>query len=164
MQSIEMNRNGGDAVVVVGAGIVGVCTAWHLLRHGADVTLIDRDEPGRGCSYGNAGAVSSGSVAPLAMPGVMRDALTMLLDPAAPLRIPLHYLPKVASWLRRFVRASDPAEVRRIAQVLSTLLANSIEKHVEMLNEIGASDILRRSGQLYLYPDEKWLAKDSMSW
>ena len=35
-----------DAIIVIGAGIVGVCTAWHLLRRGADVTLIDRDEPG----------------------------------------------------------------------------------------------------------------------
>ena len=77
----QANRNGRDAVVVIGAGIVGVCTAWHLLRRGANVLLIDRDEPGLGCSYGNAGAVSFGSVAPLAMPGVMRDALRMLLDP-----------------------------------------------------------------------------------
>jgi len=51
-----MSGNGRNAIVVVGAGIVGVCTAWHLLRHGADVTLIDRDDPGLGCSYGNAGA------------------------------------------------------------------------------------------------------------
>src|SRR5207253_775182 len=139
------------------------CTAWHLLRRGANVTLIDRDEPGRGCSYGNAGALSFGSVAPLAMPGVMRDALSMLLDPAAPLRIPLSYLPQAASWLWRFVRASRPDEVRRISSVLSTLLAHSIEKHIEMLSEAGAPDIVRRTGQLYLYPDAQWLAKDNMS-
>jgi glycine/D-amino acid oxidase-like deaminating enzyme len=159
-----MSRDGRDAVVVVGAGIIGVCTAWHLLRRGADVTLIDRDEPGRGCSYGNAGAVSFGSVAPLAMPGVMRDALSMLLDPAAPLRIPLPYLPKAAPWLWRFVRASQPEVVRRLSNVLSTLLANSMEKHLDMLSEIGASELVRRAGQLHLYPDEKWLAKDTMSW
>jgi D-amino-acid dehydrogenase len=159
-----MSRDGRDAVVVVGAGIVGVCTAWHLLRRGADVTLIDRDEPGLGCSYGNAGAVSFGSVAPLAMPGVMRDALSMLLDPAAPLRIPLPYLPKAAPWLWRFVRASQPEEVRRLSNVLSTLLANSMEKHLDMLSEIGASELVRCTGQLHLYPDEKWLAKDTMSW
>src|SRR3981081_964303 len=159
-----MSRNGRDAIVVVGAGIVGVCTAWHLKRRGANVTLVDRDEPGLGCSYGNAGALSCGSVAPLAMPGVMRGALRMLVDPAAPLRIPLSYLPKAAPWLRQFVRASQPDEVRRISGALSTLLANSIEKHMEMLGEVGASDVLRRTGQLYLYPDEKWLAKDTMSW
>lgn len=151
-------------VTVIGAGIVGVCTAWHLLHRGADVTLVDRDEPGRGCSYGNAGALSCGSVAPLAMPGVMRDALTMLLDPAAPLRIPLAYLPKAAPWLMRFVRSSRPDAVRRIADALSSLLATSIERHEEMLHDVGAPDLLRRTGQLYLYPDEKALRKDTMSW
>jgi glycine/D-amino acid oxidase-like deaminating enzyme len=159
-----MSRNGRDTVVVVGAGIVGVCTAWHLLRRGGAVTLIDRDEPGLGCSFGNAGALSFGSVAPLAMPGVMRDAVRMLLDPAAPLRIPLHYLPKAAPWLTRFVRASRPAEVRRISRVLSTLLAKAIERHIEILSEIGVADLVRRTGHLYLYPDEKWLRKDALSW
>jgi len=158
-----MTGNGREPIVVVGAGIVGVCTAWHLLRRGAEVTLIDRDEPGRGCSFGNAGAVSFGSVAPLAMPGVMRDAVKMLLDPAAPLRIPLGYLPTAASWLTQFVRAARPDEVKRIAQALSTLLANAMEKHVELLREIGAPEIVQRTGQLHLYPDESWLAKDTMS-
>src|SRR4249920_3826199 len=128
----QTNKKGRDAVVVIGSGIVGVCTAWHLLRRGADVLLIDRDEPGLGCSYGNAGALSFGSVAPLAMPGVMRDAVRMLLDPAAPLRIPLHYLPKAAPWLMRFVRASRPDEVRRLSCVLAALLGNSIDKHIEI--------------------------------
>jgi glycine/D-amino acid oxidase-like deaminating enzyme len=159
-----MNGNGRDRVVVVGAGIVGVAAAWHLLRRGADVTLVDRDEPGRGCSYGNAGALSCGSVAPLAMPGVMRDALSMLLDPSAPLRIPPSYLPRAAPWLAQFVRAARPDTVRRISDALSTLLANSIERHLELLGEIGAADLVRRSGQLYLYPDTAYLAKDTMSW
>src|SRR5215813_12879521 len=164
MPPSDASKSRHDTVVVVGAGIVGVCTAWHLLHRGLDVTLIDRDEPGRGCSFGNAGALSFGSVAPLAMPGVMRDALSMLFDPAAPLRIPLAYLPKAAPWLTRFVRASHADEVRRISDVLSTLLDQAIEKHMEILSEAGATDIVRRTGQLYLYPDEKALAKDTMSW
>jgi D-amino-acid dehydrogenase len=159
-----MSVSKGDSVVVIGAGIVGVCAAWQLQRRGANVTLVDRDEPGRGCSYGNAGALSFGSVAPLAMPGVMRDALSMLLDPAAPLRIPLSYLPKAAPWLRQFVRASQEDHVLRISRALSSLLVNSIEKHVEILDEARATDIVRLTGQLYLYPNEKWLRKDAMSW
>jgi D-amino-acid dehydrogenase len=164
MQAIEISRRGRDSVVVVGAGIVGVCAAWHLLRRGTNVTLIDRDSPGRGCSYGNAGAVGSGSIVPLATPGIMRDAMRMLLNPAAPLRIPMSYLPRAAPWLTRFVRASRPNEVRRISDVLATLLAHSIERQIEILSEIGASEILRRTGLLCLYPDEKALAKDAMAW
>ena len=159
-----MNGNSSGNVVVIGAGIVGVCVAWQLTRRGAEVTLIDRDAPGLGCSFGNAGALSFGSVAPLAMPGVTRDGLSMLIDPAAPLRIPLDYLPRAAPWLWRFVRAARPEAVRRISAALASLLANSIEKHLEILNEIGAADLVRRSGQLHLYPDDAWLAKDAMSW
>src|SRR5207248_1764015 len=61
--------------------------------------------------------------------------------------------------LWRFVRAARPDEVQRIARTLSTLLANSMEKHVEMLREIGAPEIIRRTGQLYLYPDENGFGK-----
>src|SRR6185436_230142 len=77
---------------------------------------------------------------------------------------PPSYLAKAAPWLWRFVRAAEPNEVRRISDALSSLLAHSIEKHVEILKEAGAPELVRRSGQLYLYPDEKWLAKDTMSW
>ena len=159
-----MTTDKRPTVVVVGAGIVGICTAWHLQRRGASVTLVDRDEPGHGCSYGNAGAMGAGSIVPLATPGIARDALRMLLDPTAPLRIPLSYLPKAAPWLTRFVRASRPEAVRRISDALSALLAHAIEKHLEILNAVGAADIVRRTGQLHLYPDEKTLAKDTLGW
>ena len=78
MPATEPTQSGRNEIVVIGAAIVGVCTAWHLLRRGASVTLIDREEPGRGCSFGNAGALSSGGVSPLAMPGVLRDGPGML--------------------------------------------------------------------------------------
>ena len=39
-------------VLIVGAGIVGLCVAWHLVRRGAQVTLLEREGPGLGCSYG----------------------------------------------------------------------------------------------------------------
>ena len=58
-------------VAVVGAGVVGTAVALELRRRGAQVTLIDRDAPGSGCSAGNSGALSPGSVAPLALPGVL---------------------------------------------------------------------------------------------
>ena len=43
--------------IVLGAGIVGVSVALHLVKRGLAVTLVDRGEPGRGTSYGNAGII-----------------------------------------------------------------------------------------------------------
>ena len=79
-------------VLVVGAGVVGLALAWRLCLGGAAVTVVDRSPPGEGgASFGNAGAISSSSVVPLAMPGVLRQVPRMLLDPAAPLRVPARY-------------------------------------------------------------------------
>ena len=56
-------------VAVIGAGIIGTSIALELRKRSNDVTLVDRDQPGRGCSFGNSGAISPSSVARLAMPG-----------------------------------------------------------------------------------------------
>lgn len=151
-------------VVVVGAGIVGLCAAWHLVKRGAKVTLIDREGPGRGCSFGNSGSLSSGSVAPLAMPGVVKSAPRMLLDPASALRVAPGYWLKAAPWLARFVAASRPARVGEISNALAALLRPSIEQHARVLREIEAMDLLRRDGQLVVYRNREQLAKDNAVW
>ena len=151
-------------VVVVGAGIVGLCAAWHLVKRGVKVTLIDRAEPGRGCSFGNSGSLSSGSVAPLAMPGVVKTAPRMLLDPSSPLRVAPGYGLKAAPWLARFVAASRPARVQEIANALAALLRPAIEHHARVLREIEAMDLLRLDGQLVVYRSEAHLAKDDAVW
>jgi D-amino-acid dehydrogenase len=95
-------------VVVIGAGIVGACIAHALGARGDRVVLVDRDEPGHGASFGNSGALSPGSVAPLAMPGVLSGVPSMLLDARGPLYLPPEYLPRALPWLARFVAAARP--------------------------------------------------------
>ena len=55
-------------VVVIGAGIIGMCCAYYLAREGRSITLVDRDPIGEGCSFHNAGLVSPGHIIPLAAP------------------------------------------------------------------------------------------------
>ena len=62
-------------IIVLGAGMVGVSVAWHLLRRGHEVTLMDRREPGRETSFGNAGIIQREAVRPYAFP---RDVPTLL--------------------------------------------------------------------------------------
>lgn len=151
-------------VLVIGAGIVGLCTAWYLARGGADVTLVDRDGPGEGTSSGNAGAISGGSVAPLAMPGILRQVPGMLLDPKGALHIPAHYWPAAFPWLWRFVLQARPERVAEIAQALALLMHGAEERHMEILEAEGATDLIAHTGQLYLYRDAAHLAKDEAAW
>jgi len=162
-QTVSLSRT-APAIAVVGAGIVGATTAYMLARRGAHVTLIDRTEPGRGCSYGNAGALAPASIVPLAMPGILRRVPGMLLDPAGPLRLPLGYVPRAIPWLARFVAASRRDRVEAIAARLAALNAEAIERHTVLAREIGAPELVRTHGHLHVYRDAGALAKDAPAW
>lgn len=151
-------------IAVVGAGIVGTAIALRLRQRGADVTLVDRDEPGSGCSAGNSGAISPGSVAPLAMPGVLASVPGMLFDDESPLYLPLTYLPRALPWLMRFVASAQPARVADAAARLAALHKGAITMHEQMTRDIGVPELFLQQGHLHLYPDEKALAKDATGW
>ena len=136
--------------MVVGAGIVGACVAWELVKRGAKVTLVDRDEPGRGCSFGNSGAISPGSVAPLAMPGILRTVPRMLLDARSPLRLPPAYAWQALPWLLQFVACATPARAAKSAAALHALHANAVQLHLRLAAEIGAPELVVRRGHLHL--------------
>lgn len=141
-------------IVVIGAGIVGVAVALSLLRAGRTVTLLERDEPGRGTSYGNGAIVSEESVVPVATPGILAKIPGMLLDPLGPLAIRWSYLPRLAPWLWHFVAASRPERVEQISIALASLVKGSIAAYEPLLELAGASDMIRRTGWLCLYESE----------
>src|SRR5690554_3148710 len=151
-------------VLVVGAGIVGLCVAHELAQAGKRVTVVDPEPPGSQASYGNSGALSGGSVAPLAMPGVVRSSLPMLVDPAGPLFVAPTYWLKAVPWLWRFVRSAQPERVQHIAQALHDLLSNTVELHTEVARSVGCENLIRTNGQLHLYPSDAAMAADAGGW
>jgi len=153
-----------NGVAVIGAGVVGLCTAYSLRQAGLPVTLYDPNPPASQCSSGNAGALSSRSVAPLAMPGVLRGALSMLLDASSPLHIPATYWWRAAPWLARFAVAARPRRVREIAVALDYLLAGAVDSHAQIAAELGCAELVRRTGQLHLYPDTRARGQDRIAW
>lgn len=153
-----MTEAPGRSAVVVGAGIVGVCSAFTLQREGWAVTLVDPDEPGEGCSFGNAGILASTNVAPVAMPGVLADVPRMLMDPMSPLAIRWAYLPRLMPWLIGFLRASTPARVEAISIALASLSGRVFEDLAPLVDEAGAGDLLVRRGYVGAYRNPAKLA------
>ncbi|WP_455778711.1 FAD-dependent oxidoreductase, partial [Burkholderia stabilis] len=73
-------------VIVLGAGVIGVATAWHLREAGCDVTVIEREaDVAQATSLGNAGVIAPGYVTPWAAPGMPGKILKYLFKPASPL-------------------------------------------------------------------------------
>jgi D-amino-acid dehydrogenase len=98
-----MARGGGPrSAIVIGAGMVGLSTAWFLQERGVDVTVVDRTGIAAGASWGNAGWLSPGLAIPLNEPEVLRYGLRSLLDPQAPLHVPATADPRLWTFLARF--------------------------------------------------------------
>src|SRR5579871_6415372 len=141
----------GRSFTVLGAGIVGVCVALSLQREGHSVTLVDRADPGMGCSFGNAGVIQTGACVPIATPGVLRQVPKMLLDPDGPLVIRWRHLPSLLPYLFRFVAAARPARVEQISIALQSILDHAAEAYRLLLADAGGAHLLSNAGELYVY-------------
>jgi D-amino-acid dehydrogenase len=144
-----MNRP--KSVVVIGAGMVGTATARWLQRDGHTVTLVDPQPPGQGASFGNAGCFNPSSVVPIAMPGTLKKVPGYLMDPLGPLRIRWSYLPWLAPWLIRYVRAGTPERIERQAVALKSLLGPCLETLLDLARDAGAEQFVARNGILIVY-------------
>lgn len=151
-------------IVVVGAGIVGVCCASYLQREGFAVTLVERDAPGEGTSKGNAGALSPGSCVPLAMPGIVRKVPGWLMDPEGPLSIRPAYLPKALPWLLRFMRSARRERVEEISDALRALHRHVFECYEPLVRDARCSDLIRRTGTLVVYRSEQAFTSSRGEW
>ncbi|SEP02696.1 NAD(P)/FAD-dependent oxidoreductase [Trujillonella endophytica] len=100
-------------VAVVGAGMVGLATAWFLQESGVQVTVYERDRVAAGASEGNAGWLTPGLTAPLPEPAVLRYGLRAVLSPRSPVYVPLRADPALLRFLGSFVRHSTARTWRR---------------------------------------------------
>ncbi|MEA2880278.1 MAG: D-hydroxyproline dehydrogenase [Hyphomicrobiales bacterium] len=151
-------------VGVIGAGMVGVTTASFLQRAGHEVFLVEPGNPGEGTSFGNAGCLNKSSVVPMSMPGTIRNVPRWLSDPMGPLVIRWSYLPTLAPWLIRFVRAGTPENVKAQARALRGLLELSVPTLMPLVKAAGAEDLVQVVGHLFVYRSEEQWRKESASW
>lgn len=141
-----------DQVSIIGAGIVGMCTAVRLQQLGVPVRIIDEREPGTGTSFGNAGLVSIDSCIPIAMPGMLRNVPKWLADSTGPLSVRPGYVPKAAPWLMKWIRSGASLKsVSAIASALRQLHKDAIEKYRTLLGPEDFSQAIRVSGQLHVW-------------
>ncbi len=147
-------------VAVIGGGFVGLCSALQLQRHGREVVLIDPGEIERAASYGNAGQFALGEVVPISGPGTLRAVPRWLADPLGPLAIRWRYLPRLAPWLLRFLRAGRPDRVAAISAAMAALCDRIRIDYPPLIEAAGASDLVRPGPHLRLYASRaEWEAE-----
>jgi D-amino-acid dehydrogenase len=160
-----MQLDAARRAIVIGAGIVGVSSGLELLKRSWSVTIIDRLEPGEGCSFGNAGILAAQAVVPVAMPGIEKKAASMLLDREGPLVVRFRSLPTTIPWLLHMRRAATAEHVSRTADAMKALYGSTVEMHEALAREAGVPDLLRPSRYLYVHRNAAALDVDrDLAW
>ncbi|WP_426957447.1 NAD(P)/FAD-dependent oxidoreductase [Muricoccus radiodurans] len=157
----------GQHVVVIGAGIVGACTALESLRRGFRVTILDPGSPGgeQAASYGNGCWLSPMSVIPPAMPGLWKKVPGFLADPLGPLAVRWSYFPRVIPWLLRYLWSGWTEEkVLATARALRALLAGAPDLHRKLAESAGVAELIRHQGLMYTYQSRAEFETEAMAW
>lgn len=122
-------------VVVVGAGMVGLATAWHLQQEGVEVTVLDRTGVAAGSSWGNAGWLSPALTLPLNDPAILATGIRATLKPSSPVYVPPTADPRLLRFLAGFVRHCTPARWRAAMEVFNRVNAHALEAFDELDTE-----------------------------
>lgn len=157
------NKNTHEQCIVIGAGIIGVVTAYRLLQNGFSVTLIDKTEPGpksgQCCSYGNAGHFAPEQIFPLPSPSLRRQIPAMMLNPDSPLTVrPSHYLPFLP-WAISFLWHCRKAPFDRGTAALKDLNRLALADWKVLLKDTGQEKYLKTQGTLEVFKTPKGRAR-----
>jgi D-amino-acid dehydrogenase len=142
-------------IVVLGAGIVGLCVALHLQKRGRAVALVDRRGVAEETSFGNAGLIQREGVFPYGFPhdfgALARYSLNRTID--------AHYhpsaLPKLAPFLWQYWRHSRPARHAEVARLYARLIEHCVSEHEALVAEAGAEDLIVRGGWMKVFRTER---------
>lgn len=145
-------------VIVLGAGMVGISAALHLLRRGRSVVLVDRRGPAEETSYGNAGLIQREGIVPYMFPRELQVILNYARNSSSSASYHLSALPHIAPWMFRYWRASTAEGKAASARAMMPLVERCIVEHEELMGEAGITAMIRRTGYLKLFRTEDKLA------
>jgi len=121
-----------ERVVVVGGGLVGLCSAYFLRRAGADVVLLERDRVGSGASRGNAGEICPGEAEPLPAPGLVRHAIGNLFRRDAAFFVEPRFAPFMTGFLLRLAGHCTRPAYERGLSAMAQLSGRTFELYDEL--------------------------------
>jgi D-amino-acid dehydrogenase len=139
-------------VLVLGAGVVGVTTAYELARDGHEVTVVDRlDEPAGETSFANAGLIAPGHSYPWSSPRAPRILVKSLFDRSQALVFRPSLDPRLYAWSLKFLRNCTAQRARENTKRKVRLCSYSQERLNGIVAETGVGYDGRSGGLLYLY-------------
>lgn len=144
-------------VIIIGAGIVGLSTAYYLAKAGFEVEVIDQTDGNDNCSFGNAGYVAPSHFIPLASPGIISQGLKWMLSKQSPFYIKPRLDTNLFQWGLLFKRAATDKRVKAAIPVLSELTTRSKALYEQIISNENIEAGYKNEGLLMICQTEKGL-------
>jgi D-amino-acid dehydrogenase len=144
-----------NPVVVIGAGLPGTAIARELAARGEKGILIDRQEPGRGTSFGNMASIAVNGFDAASRPSTWKKLPFWMMNRQAPVTADPLYAVKMIPWFLRFLAAGRPKRIREIEDAGASLARRSLGDIRNLLAQLKAPELISEATCLQLYETEK---------
>jgi len=142
-------------VVIIGGGIIGLCSAYYLQKEGHQVTVIDKSDFTSGASHVNAGYITPGHLISLAHPGIINQGIKWMFNPASPFYVKPRLDPEFLKWTWAFKKSANAKKVESSVRVIRdiNLLTRDLYEDLKASNEFDFH--YERKGLLMAYQTDK---------
>ena len=147
-------------IIVIGGGVIGLCSAYYLHRQGHEVVIIDKSNMEEGASYVNAGYLSPSHIIPLSAPGVMRKGLRWMFNSSSPLYIKPRLDMDLLKWGLAFNRSCNPRHVSRSIPVIRDISVLSQELFDELKEQEEFNFHYKKNGLMMLCKTQKGMEEE----
>ena len=148
-------------VVIIGGGIIGLCSAYYMLEKGHKVTIIDKSDMTSGTSYINSGYLSPSHLIPLSSPGAIKNGLKWMLNSSSPLYIKPRLNLDLYKWLFAFVKSSTTKHVNKSIPLIKEVTVFSQKLYDEIKKKDNFNFHYEKKGLLMLCKTQEYLDEES---
>ena len=149
-------------ILIIGAGIVGICTSIELIKKGYSVTLMDPNQPGSQTSYGNAGVITDSSLMIINNPQLLKSLFQLIFKNQTSFRYSKSFIFSRLTWVLRFLMFSHKNHVKFAAKALRELQALSLNTHKKLIKKTNSNNIISKPGWLKLFKTSESYKKYSL--
>ena len=149
-------------ILIIGAGIVGICTSIELIKKGYSVTLMDPNQPGSQTSYGNAGVITDSSLMIINNPQLLKSLFQLIFKNQTSFRYSKSFIFSRLIWVLRFLMFSHKNHMKFAAKALRELQVLSLNTHKKLIKKTNSNNIISKPGWLKLFKTSQSYKKYSL--
>ena len=138
-------------ILIIGAGIVGICTSIELIKKGYSVTLMDPNQPGSQTSFGNAGVITDSSLMIINNPQLLKSLFQLIFKNQTSFRYSKSFIFSRLIWVLRFLMFSHKNHMKFAAKALRELQVLSLNTHKKLIKKTNSNNNISKPGWLKLF-------------